>query len=132
MSGFKIISHKEKLDMALRQQIANALEICGGKAESYAKQKCPVDTGTLRNSISHSVDEDNCEGYVGTNMEYAPYVEFGTGIFYAGGRRTPWTYIDAKGVGHQTRGNPPTHFLQKSVEEHVREYENIIKTELKK
>lgn len=63
------------------------LEEIGLKAESYAKALCPVGTpestgipgykgGTLRNSITHTRDKDSA--YIGTNVEYAPYVELGT------------------------------------------------------
>jgi len=43
---------------------------------------CPVDTGRLRQSMTKSltVTSDEAEGVVGTNTEYAPYVEFGTGL----------------------------------------------------
>lgn len=44
-----------------------------------AKEKVPVNTGNLRNSITYEVEGN--EGIVGTNVEYAPYVEFGTGLF---------------------------------------------------
>lgn len=54
-----------------------ALEIIGGKAESYAKKLCPVDTGRLRNSITHQQYDENTE-VIGTNVEYAPFVELGT------------------------------------------------------
>jgi len=37
----------------------------------------PVDTGRLRNSMSYATSEDNKTVYVGTNVEYAPYVEEG-------------------------------------------------------
>ena len=39
-----------------------------------------VDTGRLRASITHRVEMESGEvvGYVGTNVEYAPYLEFGT------------------------------------------------------
>ena len=52
--------------------IARALEIIGGKCESYAKALCPVDTGALRNSITHRVDGDGGTVVVGSNLEYAP------------------------------------------------------------
>ena len=38
---------------------------------------CPVDTGNLRNSITHTVDGAGQKTYIGTNVEYAPYVELG-------------------------------------------------------
>ena len=37
----------------LRAAVSRALEIVGGTAEGYAKEECPVDTGNLRNSITH-------------------------------------------------------------------------------
>ena len=56
---------------------ARALEMIGGVAESYAKAACPVDTGRLRNSITHARLDESTE-VIGTNVEYAPYVELGT------------------------------------------------------
>lgn len=55
-----------------------ALTRIGLQGESFAKRKCPVDTGTLRNSITNTVETDEKAAYIGTNVEYAPYVEFGT------------------------------------------------------
>jgi HK97 gp10 family phage protein len=42
-----------------------------------AKKNAPVDTGRLRASIHRTAQ--GLEGTVYTNVEYAPYVEFGTG-----------------------------------------------------
>lgn len=53
-----------------RQKVSVALEMIGLKAEGYAKGYCPVDTGRLRNSISHADDGESA--YIGTNVEYAP------------------------------------------------------------
>lgn len=58
--------------------VLRALEQIGMAAEGYAKDLCPVDTGRLRSSITHTVDEKNGAAYIGTNVEYAPYVELGT------------------------------------------------------
>lgn len=55
-----------------------ALEEIGLLAENYAAKKCPVDTGNLRASITHEVDTADNAVYIGTNVEYAPYVELGT------------------------------------------------------
>ena len=51
-----------------QEAIDRALEICGGKAESYAKELCPVDTGNLRNSITHQQYDDKTE-VIGTSVE---------------------------------------------------------------
>ena len=58
--------------------IGAALEEIGLLAENYAERKCPVDTGNLRGSITHEVDTGGDAVYIGTNVEYAPYVELGT------------------------------------------------------
>ena len=71
------ISHAPQVLSAEKQAKNRALEIIGGKAETYAKRLCPVDTGRLRNSITHQQYDDDTE-VVGTNVEYAPYVELGT------------------------------------------------------
>lgn len=63
--------------VALKKGVAKATKLVQGDA----KELCPVDEGALRNSIHADVKETNnsIEGKVYTNMEYAPYVEFGTG-----------------------------------------------------
>lgn len=50
------------------------------RIEALAKMLAPVDTGRLRNSIQHqfALSDGELVGRVGTNVEYAPYVEFGT------------------------------------------------------
>ena len=63
---------------AIDQALARALEEVGLVAEGYAKKACPVDTGRLRNSITHQVRPSEKSVYIGTNVEYAPYVELGT------------------------------------------------------
>ena len=70
-------SYKTEVLSELQSKIAMGLEIIGGKAESYAKDICPVDTGRLRNSITHSQEGADTE-VIGTNVEYASFVELGT------------------------------------------------------
>lgn len=50
------------------------------RVESAAKRACPVDTGRLRSSITHAVEQDGrgLVAIVGTNVEYALPVELGT------------------------------------------------------
>ena len=119
-------SHKDDVIEAAHEAVLKALEECGLIAEGYAKMLCPVDTGNLRNSISHAVAENENACYVGTNNEYAPYVELGTGIYYPGGRLTPWVYVDENGEFHTTRGNPARPFIAPSVSDHADEYRHII------
>ena len=44
---------------------------------SDAITKVPVDTGNLRGSIVSALEKDKLRATVSTNVEYAPYVEFG-------------------------------------------------------
>lgn len=52
----------------------------GLRVQNAARQLCPVDTGRLRSSIVSQPGRDARGPYVdvGTNVEYAPFVEFGT------------------------------------------------------
>lgn len=70
--------NREAIANAIDQALVAALEEVGLVAEGYAKRACPVDTGRLRNSITHIVDEGTRHVVIGTNVEYAPYVELGT------------------------------------------------------
>ena len=126
----EFIDNSEEVKKEFRDAIIRALEKCGLTAESYAKRLCPVDTGNLRNSISHKVDDGEPAVYIGSNTSYAPYVELATGIYADGGRPTPWVYQDDAGNWHWTRGNPAQPFLAPAVKDHQQTYRNIIEDEL--
>lgn len=68
----------DEIKEAAREAVITALEAVGLQAEGYAKRLCPVDTGNLRNSITHETNAGALEEYIGTNVEYAKYVEYGT------------------------------------------------------
>lgn len=129
----KFTDNSGKVLAEFRDAALRALEKCGLTAEAYAKKLCPVDTGALRNSISHAVDEGEPAAYVGTNSEYGPYVELGTGIYAegGGGRPTPWVYQDAKGDWHMTHGQRAQPFLKPAVSDHAQKYRDIIESEMK-
>ena len=90
---------------ALERAKKRGLEAIGLTAEGHAKKETPVDTGRLRNSISHATDDE--AAYIGTNVEYAPYVELGA------------------------RGRPGVHMLQRAATEHTDEYKKIMEDALK-
>ena len=107
------------------------LEQTLGKAcalvERSAKQKAPKDTGELRRSITSKVEGN--EGVVFTPLEYAPYVEYGTGLFAEGGGRknVPWTYQDDKGEWHSTSGQHPQPFMRPALNENREQIFRILK-----
>lgn len=121
-------NNSDEVRRALKNAVERGLSACGETAVGYAQDLCPVDTGRLRNSITYSVDGNDC--YIGTNVEYAPYIEFGTGIHAeTGGRRTPWAYEDDKGW-HTTEGMKPQPFLRPSASNHSDEYSDILRSSL--
>lgn len=65
---------------ATGQNLAAALRAGGLMIETPAKAKAPVLTGNLRRSIHTEVSTggEKAEARVGTNVEYATHVEFGT------------------------------------------------------
>lgn len=122
--------HSDEVLAALQEAAERALEKCGLVPEGYAKRLAPVDTGNLRNSITHKVDPEEPAVYIGTNSEYGAYVELGTGKYYPGGRPTPWKYQDANGNWHWTAGNKAQPYLKPAVADHANQYRAIIEDEL--
>ncbi len=111
-------SHKEEAIKAVSEAMARALEICGGKAETYAKELAPVGTpestgipgyhgGTLRNSITHEQWDEKTE-VIGSTVDYSKFVELGT---------------------YKMKARP---FMRPAAENHRQEYSQVIERELAK
>lgn len=128
----EFIDHSEEVLQELQAAGLRALEKCGLVAEGYAKKLVPVDTGNLRINITHMVDEAELAAYVGTNNEYAAYVELGTGEYYPGGRKTPWVYQDERGDWHHTHGQRAQPYIKPAVADNKQTYQGIIEAEMKK
>lgn len=129
----EIQDNSREVSAAIKAALLRGLEKCGLVAEGYAKRLCPVDTGNLRSSITHVVDEQEPAAIIGTDSEYGAYVELGTGIYAegGGGRPTPWVYQDAKGNWHYTHGNKAQPFLKPAAADHAIQYWKILEDELK-
>lgn len=106
-----LVSHVGELLSNVDSDLVRGLEKVGLAAEANAKMNLTnfprVDTGRLRNSVSHAVGGVDTV-YIGTNVQYAPEVEFGT-------------YKMA-----------PSHFLKRSISEHTGDYKQMFENELKK
>ncbi|MAH45855.1 hypothetical protein CMI37_08490 [Candidatus Pacearchaeota archaeon] len=79
MFGIKVIAAhvvKDLKDKPVSKSITDGLQKLVLKVEALAKKSTVVDTGRLRSSITHSFGKN--EARVGTNVEYAIYVEYGT------------------------------------------------------
>ena len=111
----------QKLDSLLDiDELSNGMKKSCALIERSAKEKVPVQTGELRRSITSKVENNGHEvtGTVYTPLEYAPYIEYGTGLFAEkGGRPTPWSYQDDKGEWHTTSGQPPQPYMRPALDE---------------
>lgn len=108
MSEVSFESHLDEILQNLDQdKIPRILETMGLVAEGYAKRLCPVNTGNLRNSITHDSDMSDQTAVIGSNVEYGKYVELGT----------------------SKMSSQP--FLRPAVEDHKSEYKNIAESIMK-
>ena len=105
--GVEIHDNSREIANDIKSALLRGLEKCGLTAERFAKKLAPYDTGNLRNSITHEVDDGEPAVYIGTNVEYAPYVCLGT------------IHMNAQP------------FLKPAVSDHANEYRKIIEKELK-
>lgn len=80
---FSFTDNSDTARAELAMAIPKILEEWGIVAEGYAKLNCPVDTGRLRNSITHQRNDEKEYVQIGSNVEYAPYVEYGTSRMHA-------------------------------------------------
>ena len=153
----------------MHQAIVGALTECGINAVSYASKIVTKEvprnggaewyrvTGDLRKSISSKVVDSELAVYIGTNLSYAKYNEYGTGIYAEGGngKQGFWVFVpgedssssvggakvyteeqakrivamlQSKGIdAHMTNGMKPIHMLKRAVEEHKDAYNKILK-----
>ena len=128
MPGFSLeisVDNTDEVLGELDEAINRALEAIGMQVENLAKLELEkpkehasapngkkivrpnVDTGRLVNSITHQVSPSEAAVYVGTNVEYAAYVELGT---------------------QKSRAYP---YLKPAVTEHVSELKSLAEDALK-
>ena len=117
-------------DMVDTDKMVAAMGKACALVEKEAKLNAPKDTGALRRSISSKVEVDGKEviGTVFTPLEYAPYIEYGTGLFAeSGGRKdVPWHYQDDKGEWHSTNGIHPCPFMRSALLDNRNRIKNIL------
>lgn len=104
-------NNAKQIANAINAALVAALEEIGLAAEGFAKKNLTrnksVDTGRLRNSVTHVIDVIDESVYIGTNVEYAPYVELGTS---------------------RSKKKP---FLKPAASNHTSEYRKILENHLK-
>lgn len=116
------------------ENLSRALGKACALVERSAKQKAPKGDGHLRRSITSKVDKNLLIGTVYTPLEYAPYVEYGTGLFAEDGngrKDVPWHYQDEKGEWHTTSGMKPQPYMRPALDENRQEIIRLLKEGIK-
>lgn len=128
----KITDNSKLFKNAKDAAVKRALEAIGLTAERHAKEKCPVVTGRLWNSITHATSEYSGKGSYTDNR--------GNGFNDANARSTPedgsvyigTNVVYAKGIETGThRKKGAAHFLRDAASQHSDEYKRIIEENLK-
>ena len=123
--------------MELRSAVSKATLLVHGQAKALA----PADTGQLRASIHTQVKDTGkaVEGRVYTNVEYASYVEFGTGVTGSGTypyqvkglnltyRNKGWAYYDEdKGEYIFTKGQKAQPYMYPALKQNEKAIKKIL------
>ena len=126
-------SHLSTVLKATDEALARAAEIIGGMAESNAKIEVTravydtpespnyVRTGNLRNSLTHTTEDNGRTVIVGSTAKYAPYVELGTG-----------RSSSASGGEGVFKGMAPRPFIRPAIEKYKDKYKQVLEQELRR
>lgn len=104
----------ENIDEIVDSGLKQGAQKVQRSAKSLIRQKGAYDTGNLHKNI---VVEKIEKGYiVGTNIKYAPFVEFGTGTrgdpTVSHTQREKWRYKDSQGRWHTAHAMRPRPFMR--------------------
>lgn len=106
------------IEKLLPESITKGLTDAINTIANDGKGNAPVDDGILKASITTQVEGN--KAVVGTNVEYAPYIHEGTGIYATGGGITvPWSYEMTNGDWVTTSGQKANPFLQDAVDSNM-------------
>ena len=135
MSEVKIIDNSALFKQAKNAAIARALIAVGMTAERHAKERCPTDTGRLKNSITYATGSFSGQSTY-TDKTGAMYADGGAkgkpeeGTVYIGTNVEYAKFVEASDSMHHVTGS--AHFLRNAAATHGEEYKQIVKAQLKK
>lgn len=129
--GFKFEDNSKEVKQQMRKASEAGMESVLLMIEAAAKANTPVgETGELRDKMDHNISHQGTTmiGQVGSPLDYAPYVEFGTGEFAenGAGRKGGWSYQDEEGNWHYTKGQNPQPYLRPAFRENKKNVQDIL------
>lgn len=142
MTEIKLTDYSPEVLKQMEEQVLLGLELIGQEAEGNAKGECPVDTGLLRNSITHALagkapatksykaDKPDKNGVTksGTYKGKTPKqgnehsVYIGSNVEYA---------VDVEFNATKKHDTGKAHFLKDAATTHTDQYKEIMKLALK-
>lgn len=111
----KIIAKLDKMQDT--STIVSAMQDACKLVEGAATDKAPKDTGALKRSITNRIEVigNEVSGIVFTPLEYAPYIEYGTGIYAEnGGTSGYWVYVGDKDYDPNRKKSGKRYTLQEA------------------
>jgi len=138
MASNEVADNLRKVRNDLKSLLAKAMNNACAVVRNDAIQNAPHGTGALQRSIDFQVSDDGTEGVIYSDLEYAPYVEVGTGIYATKGqgRDKPWVYpyYDHGSVNFaRTVGQRPQPYLEPAIRQNttkIREcFEGLLENE---
>ena len=92
----RVVMHPQAFEKELNVILANKLDESASVIEVNAEDEAPVQTGALRDSIRKEVDKDTLEAEIGSDLDYALYIELG-------GRNNPPNAFLRRALGKSTQ-----------------------------
>lgn len=132
----------QRFNKIAKMDIKSAMNEATTLVHGQAKALAPADTGQLRSSINMQVKDlgKELQGRVYTNVEYASYVEFGTGVTGNGTypyqveglnleyRNKGWAYYDEdKGEWIYTKGQKAQPYMYPALKQNEKAIKTILK-----
>lgn len=128
--GFKFEDNSNKVKQQFQKATEAGMESALLMIESAAKANAPVQSGELRDKLDHNITKQGNQmiGKMGSPLDYAPYVEFGTGEHAenGAGRKGGWSYQDEEGNWHYTKGQKPQPYLRPAFRENKKNVQDIL------
>lgn len=140
----------QRFNNIAKMELLDTMNKATALVHGQAKDLAPVDKGQLAGSIHMKVAKkgNGFEGRVYTNVEYAPFVEFGTGVKGDGTypykieglsleyRDKGWAYFDEdEGEWIYTKGQEAQPYMYPALNDHKktikRMFQNAVHTKLK-
>jgi len=132
----KYVSNAVKAKRELFMKEKKALHVAGIIVQKHVLKNIDmqgiIDTGRLKSSYGFKIDMKHLVVHNGTNVDYAGYNEFGTGIFAEGGmgRQKPWAFQLPNGNWVTTEGQIARPHLRPAYTRNKKEIQRAMAREL--